>query len=110
MISILENFEMTKVCALCDQAVETLNHLLAHCVVAREAWFKVLRQLGWQHLTALPTSTTVQWWLTSRKRLAKARRRGFDSLVLLVAWSLWLERNSKVFDRRSSTVAMLVAY
>jgi hypothetical protein len=37
--------------ALCNQAVETLDHLLVQCVVARETWLKILRPLGWQHLT-----------------------------------------------------------
>jgi hypothetical protein len=62
-----------------------LDHLLTQCIMAREVWFKVLHPLGWQHLMPLPTSTIVQWWITSRKRVTKARWTAFDSVVLLVA-------------------------
>jgi hypothetical protein len=31
-------------------------------------------------------------------------RQGFDSVVLLVSWRLWRERNSRVFDNISITV------
>jgi hypothetical protein len=96
-------------CALCDQAVETLDHLLIQCVMARETWFKILCPLGCQHLTLLPNNTTVQWWLTSRKVVTKAHRKVFDSLVLLVAWSLWLERNNRVFNRKISTVVAVIS-
>jgi hypothetical protein len=39
----------------------------------------------------------VDWWLPSRKRLPKDRRKRFDTMFLLDAWLLWLERNARVF-------------
>jgi hypothetical protein len=39
------------------------------------------------------------WWLRARKAVAKPSRKGFDSLVWLVAWSLWKERNRRVHKR-----------
>ncbi|OEL30014.1 hypothetical protein BAE44_0008967, partial [Dichanthelium oligosanthes] len=39
----------------------------------------------------------TDWWLRSRKLVAKLRRKAFDSLCLLVLRHLWLERNSRVF-------------
>lgn len=51
----------------------------------------------------------VEWWLRVRKAVVKERRRGFDSLVCLVVWQLWLERNARTFNRRAAQVpAMLV--
>ena len=41
----------------------------------------------------------MDWWTTSRKRLPKVLRRGFDSLFFLVGWNLWKERNGRTFDR-----------
>jgi hypothetical protein len=45
----------------------------------------------------------IDWWLRWRKEVHKDHGRGFDSFVALVAWSLWRERNARVFDgiRRS---------
>jgi hypothetical protein len=39
----------------------------------------------------------VDWWLLSRKRLPKDRRKRFDTMFLLDAWLLWLERNARIF-------------
>jgi hypothetical protein len=48
--------------------------------------------------------------LSSREALPQALRRSFDSLVLLVSWSLWKERNRRTFDRKSrSTTELLQA-
>ena len=35
-------------------------------------------------------------------------RRGFDSIVLLVSWQLWKERNSRTFDNSASMVQQVV--
>ena len=35
-------------------------------------------------------------------------RGGFDSLVLLVSWEVWKERNRRTFDNVCSTPAQLV--
>ena len=86
--------------------VETADHLLLFCVFAREreVWDWLLRR---SHIWLDPptgASPFVDWWLSSRKRLPKELRRGFDSLALLVAWSLWKERNRRVFDTAASSV------
>ena len=49
------------------------------------------------------------WWCHSRKRVAKELRKGFDSLVVLVGWLLWKERNQRVFQRNSMTVRDLLS-
>jgi hypothetical protein len=36
-------------------------------------------------------------------------RRSFDSMVLLVTWGLWKERNRRTFDRKSRTPTQLIA-
>jgi hypothetical protein len=40
----------------------------------------------------------VVWWLRMRKAIAKPFRKGFDTLVWLVTWSLWKEKNRRVHE------------
>jgi hypothetical protein len=39
-----------------------------------------------------------KWWLACRKGIGKYDRKGFDTFGLLIAWSLWRERNSHMFS------------
>jgi hypothetical protein len=43
--------------------------------------------------TPMPSCTVPDWWITHRKQMIKERRKGFDSLVVLVCWLLWKELN-----------------
>jgi hypothetical protein len=59
-------------------------------------------------LGAPPDNALISWWLRQRKAVPKAHRKGFDSLVLLITWSLWLERNGRVFRGCSTVLVSLV--
>jgi hypothetical protein len=48
------------------------------------------------------------WWLRVRKVLPKTLRRGFDSLVFLIGWNLWKERNSRTFNKVPTSAPGLV--
>ena len=82
--------------------------LLTNCVLAREIWYLVLRRCNLQrHTPSLANSDFVEWWLLSRKQLRKEIRKAFDSLVILVAWSIWKERNLRIFQKVKLPVAEL---
>lgn len=51
----------------------------------------------------------ADWWTRARKHVHRNSRKAFDSLVILVMWSLWLERNARTFDRRERCTTHLVA-
>jgi hypothetical protein len=40
--------------------------------------------------------------------VVKDRRRGFDSLIILVTWQIWLQQNARVFNSGSSPVSSVV--
>ena len=44
-------------CALCNQAPETIEHLLLVCPFSREVWFKSLRRMHWEAVSPLPKHT-----------------------------------------------------
>jgi hypothetical protein len=83
-------------CSLCSQAEESSDHLLLGYIFTREIWTWLLQWLGWHH--AIPTADSILgiWWVDARKWIGKPHRRAFNSLVLLVTRSVWLEHNSSV--------------
>jgi hypothetical protein len=42
--------------------------------------------------------TTEDWWLKARKQVPKPLRRDFDTVVILVHWKIWKERNARIFE------------
>jgi len=52
-------------CYLCDQAPETIDHIIACCLLTREVWHFVLQAVG-LHLPQ-GAQTTISWWRKLRK-------------------------------------------
>jgi hypothetical protein len=51
----------------------------------------------------------TDWWLRVHKVVSKPRCKAFDSFIILVAWSLWLQRYDMVFNRFSMSEAIVVS-
>ena len=85
-------------CPLCDQEAESINHLLSGCVLSREVWAWLLRELKLNVLPPTSSSRFCSWWKRTATSLEKSLRKGFNSLVILVSWELWKHRNACVFD------------
>ena len=64
---------------------------------------------GLQHLAPGNDSTLADWWLLTRDAVPETIRRAFDSLVLLVAWVIWKERNSRTFSNVAKTTTQVIA-
>jgi hypothetical protein len=52
----------------------------------------------------------VDWWTSSRKKIAKGSRGGFNSMVVLVWWTVWRERNNRVFNGAMQQAASLASW
>jgi hypothetical protein len=86
-------------CPLCDQEEETINHLLVSCVFARQFWFFLLQHFGiHQFCPQLTDSSFDLLWENSSNAAAGLTKKGFNSLVILGAWTLWKHCNRCVFD------------
>jgi hypothetical protein len=93
-------------CLLCDQDEETIDHLLVSCVFARQFWFNLLQQVHIQQLAPHPDATSfMDWWRNAHERSTRLIQKGFSSLVVLGAWTLWKHRNRCVFDGAAPCMA-----
>lgn len=73
-----------------------------------EVWETCLRRFLLHGLVVVQEMGVMLWWTTSRKRLPKEIRRGFDALFFVVGWLLWKERNARTFQRLASSPAQLL--
>ncbi|KAJ1276673.1 hypothetical protein BS78_05G232500 [Paspalum vaginatum] len=85
-------------CYLCDAAEETCDHLLFECSFSRQVWDAVLAPLG----------LTRPIWRRVRGLWPASVRRGGDSLIVLVTWLVWKERNARCFRGEVSSVDSVV--
>jgi hypothetical protein len=87
-------------CVLCDQQEETIDHILISCPESAQFWWIVMNTIGRPDLFPASQNSFISWWSASRKGVAKQLRRGFDTVVVLGAWSIWKERNNRVFNQK----------
>lgn len=85
-------------CPLYHQEQETIQHTLAQCVVAREVWFLALEQVGLQQVAPVWETGFQQWLLDSQGRIPREKRKGYNMLVILVAWCISKQQSRCVFD------------
>ncbi|WVZ57988.1 hypothetical protein U9M48_008310, partial [Paspalum notatum var. saurae] len=96
------------VCLLCDQENEDIQHILVACVFSWEVWAKVLIDVGLQLVAPQPDVRVFStWWCWPVSRVPKESRKGFNSLVIMVAWTLWKHRNACVFEGLSPSVPLV---
>ena len=85
-------------CPLCDQAEETIQHILTSCVFTRQIWAAVL-QVGLTAAAPVGCSNSFsKWWRVTISAAHKNLRKGLNSLIILVVWEVWKHCNSCVFD------------
>jgi hypothetical protein len=104
------NWDHCPVCPLCRSTLETAHHLLAGCRFSRRIWTLVATWIGLHSLHPTewsPSTTTSEWWF-SITSITDTPRKALRSLVLLVSWEIWKERNNRIFDRRESPAPSVV--
>lgn len=102
------NLQDDDTCVLCGQESETITHLLTGCSFSRELWFSLLQLVGAETLTPTADELSLSgWWTSARKQVSKDARKSFDSFIILVSWSIWLERNNRTFNRQTRSVLQL---
>jgi hypothetical protein len=84
-------------CFTCLQETDSVDHILVRCSYAKMVWWGGLQRARMTIQEPQGDTTLEEWWSRSRKLVAKSNRRKFDTLVILMAWMLWKQRNARVF-------------
>jgi hypothetical protein len=95
-------------CPLCDQAAETIHHLMMECPFTRQIWHETI---AWLRIPCLPPDgedTLTDWWRSARRRTPKQMHKGLASTALLVPWMVWKHRNECIFDGIQPSFAALM--
>ena len=71
-------------CLLCDQATETIQHLLLTCPFARQTWHAILSWLRLPIRAQAQETTVMAWWLRVNEHLPMMHRKALWSITLLV--------------------------
>jgi hypothetical protein len=95
-------------CVLCCQEDETVEHLTLQCSFSREVWYHLLLPLRMHRHTPSAEACLGTWWPALSNATPKQHRKEMNTMVVLIARELWLERNSRVFDKVALLPAELV--
>ena len=97
-------------CALCGTQPETTVHLLATCSYSLRFWqIAIDRARLPPNLTPTAATTSLTEWLQcTSSSLNQDMAKTWQSIVPLIWWSLWLERNGRIFNHKMSSPAQLL--
>nr|XP_051201783.1 uncharacterized protein LOC127315326 [Lolium perenne] len=98
-------------CYWCLQDEDNLDHVLMRCSYARQVWFGCITAAGLNIVEPNRDSSLESWWSSARDLVRRRDRNSFDTLVILIAWQIWKQRNARVFGNTNlqfSTAQMLI--
>ena len=99
------------ICPLCSNSPETAQHLLEDCSFSSEVWSLTVHKLGAPFtllLTAPHTANSSDnqrsLWEKQLQALPGMKdKHTWRSTICLVAWTLWKERNNRIFNATRCT-------
>jgi hypothetical protein len=98
-------YTLTNWCCMCRCEGESVDHLLIHFHVANVLWHYVFSSFG--ILCVLPRSVfdlLDGWW----NLLGKHTSEIWNMVPLCLMWTLWKERNSRIFEDKERSARQLL--
>lgn len=89
---------------------ETGAHLFYKCRYTLRLWKLVVDKLGLAHMdtSIWHLGSSVKEWWTKRSDMNNPDRNVMASLTMLVSWTIWNERNARVFGHKSAPPPILL--
>jgi hypothetical protein len=95
-------------CYLCDQYLETIDHIIVSCSFSRQVWGTILAMLG-ADASQVGGDSLLAWWEQWRRRWHGDKKKGAEPYSRFVAWEIWKERNARCFRSIASTVDQILS-
>jgi hypothetical protein len=85
-----------------------ISSAVCTCSFTRQFWHLILSSIGLGDLTPFVAEQSfAEWWGKASKKVQRCKRKGFNSVIILGAWCLWLTRNKAVFDGVSPSISSI---
>lgn len=100
-LNIIPPSEVT--CIMCNSCPEDASHLMLYCPFAMEiwSWWWELWNLSWVWPQSLDLALS-QWSYPSRCKFFK---KVWLAAFIVIIWSVWRERNERIFNKKSSSAS-----
>jgi len=93
-------------CGFCADQPETIDHLLFQCQISWQVWSNIAEAMRIQIDREMNFRQLYEKWMS--KRYSNPLRKKLHTAVFFaIAWSLWTERNKKVFEKQDIRLDML---
>jgi hypothetical protein len=90
-------------CCMCKKGWETVDHLLIHCEVAAALWGFIFQRFGIQWVLPAKVMDLLFGWFNGLGKHSS----DIWNLVRCLMWSLWQERNSRIFEDKEQSLLHL---
>nr|TKV93195.1 hypothetical protein SEVIR_9G210300v2 [Setaria viridis] len=97
---------MSKSCVNSNITQETGLHLFTECSFTKTIW----AEMGaWTRCTYIDPGhwdghESLHIWWTTLASTQVANRKGLRSLIILVLWEIWTERNARIFQNKEQMI------
>lgn len=95
-------------CPLCDDDLETEEHLFIHCRISKQVWLDVLR--WWNFSNANFSTINELFSLADHVRLTPNRIGCFNVVIHTTLWFLWRTRNELVFASKTPNKDLIIKH
>lgn len=95
-------------CVFCNHTEEDPQHLFIGCAVINIIWNSVFRWAGLTQVVPFNNQKLKTWWQHAATNLQSTSKKKLNSMVMLVNWSIWRERNNRVFENAYRNIPQIM--